>query len=514
MLNKLSRVFATVRVIVIAAMAAIAVAATSAAQDKLSKSDKKWMEEEVGPIITAQEIAMFQDIDKGDRKLFKELFWMRRDYNPGTRDNEYREDYEQRIQVANDNFKSRGRKGAESEMGAIFLLLGSPDEQRQGGSASESGLPDIPPPSENTSANQGTEPVRIPGAGGSGGNSSDTMLWVYRPNPSLGIPDGLAVEFRRREQFGYRLENRDAIEPHLERVKEKMIANGSIRYSLDKNGRLRKLDDKFDPNSPAKTLLSALRSTGETSTAIAFTTTPSFFQAAEGEIYVPIDFAISEGPTSDDLTFFYSVEDTDGFERNQAEEPVQLSKDAAGRWRYEYPIQLPPGLYTLYVGFLDSAAHVHGTQVVDLEVPTFAGDALTLSSVLMYSNGDPTDEVNGVPGKAFLLAGYHFEPKGERVYRHSEYLSGVLNAYNYGLAGKKPNLTIQVSFFKDGERRGQTADSPFAAQVPQMALTTFDIPLNIPNFKEPGDYTIEITVTDHIKNEKLTKTIDFAIEGE
>ncbi len=130
----------------------------------------------------------------------------------------------------------------------------------------------------------------------------------------------------------------------------------------------------------------------------------------------------------------------------------------------------------------------------------------------MYSTGDPTDEINGVPGKAFLLAGYHFKPKGERVYKHSDYLTGVLNAYNYGLDGEQPNLTLQVSFFKDGEKRGQTEDGPFLAQTPLMALTVFDIPLNISRFKEPGDYTIEITVTDHIKNEKLTEEITFVIE--
>ena len=90
----------------------------------------------------------------------------------------------------------------------------------------------------------------------------------------------------------------------------------------------------------------------------------------------------------------------------------------------------------------------------------------------------------------------------------------MLNAYNYGLAGEQPNLTIQVSFFKDGVKQGQTEETPFAAQAPQMALTTFDITLNVSNFKELGDYTIEITVTDHIKNEKLTEEIAFVIEGE
>ena len=470
------------------------------------------MEEEVGPIITKQEMAMFQEIDKDDRKLFKELFWMRRDYDPWH---------------AGQRVPRRFRTAHQS--GERQFQVSRPEGLaiRHGEGLSADGLArraasEVAPPArvvcQKFLARQRTRtrtrdprPRASPAPVAVVARVTPTV-WVYHPKPSLGIPDGLAVEFRRREPFGYRVANMDDIEEYLERAKERMVANRAIGYALDDNGRLRKPDDKFDPNSPAKTVLSALRNTGETSSAIAFTTTPSFFQASDGEIYVPIDFAISEGPTSDNLTFFYTVEDADGFERNQAEEPVQLTKDAAGRWRYEYPIQLAPGLYTLYVGFLDTAANVHGTQIIDLQVPSFEGDALALSSVVMFSTMDKTDEVNGAPGKAFLLASHHFKPKGERVYNHSEVLSGILYAYNYGLAGEQPNLTLQVSIFKDGEKRAQMKDTPFGAQASHMALTIFDIPLNISRFKEPGDYTIEITVTDHIKNENLTEKIAFVIE--
>lgn len=474
----------------LAAAAVVAIAGPLSAQDELSKGDEQWMEEEVGAIITEQEKQMFQEIDEDDRKLFKELFWLRRDYDPRTRDNEYREGYEERIEIADDNFKERGRKGSETAMGRVFLLLGAPDEQQSGG-------PGAP----------GSDSRPQPGG-------ADTITWVYEANPSLGIPEGLTVEFRRRDQFGYRIANPDDVEPQLEAVRERMVANQAIGYALDADGRLRKPDDKFDPNSPAKQALAALRATGETSSDIEFSTQPSFFQAAEDEIYVPTAFAITEGATSDNLTFFYSLEDAEGFERSQAEEPVTLTKDEDGRWRYEYPFQMPPGLYKLYVGFLDSSAEIHGTQIIDLEVPELeARDELTLSSVVMFSTADQTGDVHGVPGKAFVLAGYHFKPKGERVYDHSERLSGVLNAYNYGVDGDQPNLTIKVSFFKGDERRGQTEESPFMAQAPQMALTVFDIPLNIPNFEEPGEYKIEIAVTDHVKNETVTQDVEFVIEG-
>ena len=59
-----------------------AIATTAVAQDELSGGDKKWMEKEVGAIITDQEKAIFQEIGKNDRKLFKEIFWMRRDLDP------------------------------------------------------------------------------------------------------------------------------------------------------------------------------------------------------------------------------------------------------------------------------------------------------------------------------------------------------------------------------------------------------------------------------------------------
>ena len=158
---------------------------------------------------------------------------------------------------------------------------------------------------------------------------------------------------------------------------------------------------------------------------------------------------------------------------------------------------------------------IHATDAVVTEISPLTPDEEKAADAL-ETPGDNRYHLIGVERdrlrEFFLLAGHHFKPKGERVYDHSEYLSGMLNAYNYGLAGEQPNLTLQVSFFKDGEKRGQIEEKPFAAQVLQMALTTFDIPLNVSNFKEPGDYTIEITVTDHIKNEKLTETIAFVIE--
>jgi GWxTD domain-containing protein len=494
----------------------VAAAATAAqAQDKLSKSDKNWMEKEVGAIITAQEASTFESISKDDRKLFKELFWMRRDFNPMTSENEFQTDYEARVKAADENFKGRGVKGSESDMGQIFLLLGGPSRQQQGrssgGGAAPGGTsaPGSDPGGEDPGAGTGGF-----GGGELGGGDSQSMTWVYDPNPSLGIPNGLSVEFRAQSQFGYRLVQNDQLDEQLERVKERLITNPAVNYTRDENGRLRKPDARFDPNSPAKLALKALQETGQTSDAIGFDATPSFFKAADGQIYIPIDFVVTGGLTASKATVFGAVENADGFTIYQFEEEAEVGKDPAGRTVWEMPLQLQPGLYTLYLGILDDGAAVSGTKIVDLDVPDFEAEGLTLSTILMFSEGKQLGEAMGSPGKAFLLGGYHFTPKRELVYTQKEQLSGVFNAYNYGVAGDKPNLTVQVAFFKGAERRGQTKDEPFMLQSPELSLTIFDIPLNLPNFKDPGEYKIEVKVTDHVNGKTITREIPFVISGE
>jgi hypothetical protein len=120
----------------------------------------------------------------------------------------------------------------------------------------------------------------------------------------------------------------------------------------------------------------------------------------------------------------------------------------------------------------------------------------------------------GTPGKAFLLGGYHFVPKREMVYTTKDQLSGVFYAYNYGIAGDKPNLTVHLMFSKDGQGRGATKEEPFMLQTPEMALTIFDIPLNIANFKEPGNYKVTVKVTDKVTQKTLTQEIPFEIKAE
>jgi GWxTD domain-containing protein len=494
---------------------AVSVAGAAAAEDKLSKSDKNWMEKEVGPIITASEMATFQQINKDDRKLFKDLFWMRRDFNPMSPENEFEKDYDTRVKAADQNFKGRGGKGSESDMGQIFILLGAPSRQEKGTAGPAGQTPSQAPSGADPDASpsSGEQPGGQSAFGAPGGNESSMMSWIYGPRPELGIPDGLTVPFRAQGGFGYRLVSSPDLEKQLDRVKGRLITNPSVNYVMDESGRLRKPDTRFDPNSPAKLALKALQETKQTSDAIAFDVRPAFFRSSAGQIYIPIDFVVESGLTGKDATVFGAVENADSYTVYQFEEKAEVEKTGDVQ-AWEMPLQLQPGSYKLYVGVMDGAGAVTGTKIVDLTVPDFDAGDLTLSSVLMFSEGNKVNEAMGAPGRAFLLGGYHFVPKREMVYTQKDQLSGVFNAYNFGVDGDKPNLTVQVTFFKGDERRGATKEEAFMLQTAEMALTIFDIPLNLPNFKDPGDYKVEIKVVDHVKDKTITKEIPFVIKGE
>jgi GWxTD domain-containing protein len=89
---------------------------------------KRWLNEEVGYIITDEERKVFKTLQTDDeRQTFIENFWLRRDPTPDTEENEFREEHYRRIAYANDRFAS-GIPGWKTDRGRIYIEYGPPDE--------------------------------------------------------------------------------------------------------------------------------------------------------------------------------------------------------------------------------------------------------------------------------------------------------------------------------------------------------------------------------------------------
>ena len=69
---------------------------------ELSKTYRKWLDEDVRWIITDEERSAFMQLSNDEeRDQFIEAFWQRRDPTPDTEENEFKEEHYRRIAYAN-----------------------------------------------------------------------------------------------------------------------------------------------------------------------------------------------------------------------------------------------------------------------------------------------------------------------------------------------------------------------------------------------------------------------------
>ncbi len=94
---------------------------------ELSPEDKKWLDEDVRWIITDEEAQAFKSLsNEEEREQFIEQFWLRRNPNPDSPENEFREQHYMRIAYANEHFAA-GKPGWMTDRGHIYIAFGKPD---------------------------------------------------------------------------------------------------------------------------------------------------------------------------------------------------------------------------------------------------------------------------------------------------------------------------------------------------------------------------------------------------
>ncbi len=88
---------------------------------------KKWLDQDVVWIISDQEVQAFKSLKNDEeREQFVENFWLRRNPNPESPDNEFREQHYARIAYANEHYAA-GKPGWKTDRGHIYIAYGKPD---------------------------------------------------------------------------------------------------------------------------------------------------------------------------------------------------------------------------------------------------------------------------------------------------------------------------------------------------------------------------------------------------
>jgi GWxTD domain-containing protein len=139
------------------------------------KDWKRWLDQ-VRPLLLVPDLDEIKLSAPSQRRQFQEDFWLARDPDPATPDNEVRAEYERRVLTAEKRFRVDG-KLAWNDCGRTFLLLGQPDWMRNDHGVQHFGSPD-PLRSFSEQENVATE------------------RWLYRGHPRLpASPEGYAFRF-------------------------------------------------------------------------------------------------------------------------------------------------------------------------------------------------------------------------------------------------------------------------------------------------------------------------------
>ena len=98
-------------------------------QDPETDHFRKWLREDVLYIITPEEAHVFLGLTTDrEKELFIEQFWARRDSDPRTSVNEYKEEHYRRLAYSNENFTS-GFPGWKTDRGMVYIKFGAPDRR-------------------------------------------------------------------------------------------------------------------------------------------------------------------------------------------------------------------------------------------------------------------------------------------------------------------------------------------------------------------------------------------------
>ncbi len=102
-------------------------AAQKAVKQELKGAYKTWLDQDVTWIISDEERKAFKTLSNDEeRDAFIEQFWLRRNPNPDSPDNEFREEHYRRIAYANEHFAA-GKPGWKTDRGHIYISFGPPD---------------------------------------------------------------------------------------------------------------------------------------------------------------------------------------------------------------------------------------------------------------------------------------------------------------------------------------------------------------------------------------------------
>lgn len=494
---------------------------------ELKKAYKDWLEKDVTYVITDEERKAFKKLATDDeRERFIEEFWRRRDPDPDTDENEFKEEYYERIAYANEHFAS-GIPGWKSDRGRIWIMYGKPDEREthpSGGSYER--------PSYEGGGNTTTYPFEV---------------WFYRY--LAGVGSGVEIEFVDPTGTGeYRIarnpNEKDAMlnipgagltlseQLGLSNKADRVGGLGGIgnnNYTREQDSPFSRLQLLADLSRPPQVKFNDLASAVNTGVIeenpLNFDVRVDFFRQSDERVITAITIQVenkdlvfqdSGGLQQARINIFGRITSVAGRRAGVFEDPVittatteELS-DAKGRKSaYQKAVALPPGTYKVDVIVRDVASGATGVRHIALPVPKYDPQKLSTSTLVLAAKlenmGDRPAVGQFVIGQAKVI------PNVSGIYRRGEPVGVYMQVYNAGIdqTTLRPSVDVEYALMKDGKEVGKQAEDWRGMSDSGQRLTLAR--LIDTRQLSPGEYELAIRIRDRVSGQALAPAAKFTV---
>ena len=503
---------------------------------------KKWLDEDVRWIITDQEMQAFKHLaNDEERDSFIEQFWLRRNPNPDSPDNEYRDEHYRRIAYANEHFAA-GKPGWKTDRGHIYIAYGKPDSidsHPSGGNYER--------PMDEGGGNTSTYPFET---------------WHYRY--LQGIGDNIDIEFVDTCMCGdYHMtidrSEKDALkyvpgagatmyEQMGQADKKDRFSGGGLEQLGTGPMSTMNQSKQFDRLNTYAKLMAApeikfkdleqymVSSKILSGPPFLFDVRTDYVKVTNDTVIVPVTLQIR----NKDITF----QNKDGVATgtvnilgrvtNLNHRPIQTFEDTVqvqvpsellGRTQnnasvYWKSLPLRPGLYKVDIVIKDVNNPDHiGRWQRSVNVPKYDDDRLAASSLIL------ADQMERVPSKDigagnFVIGNTRIRPRVSSggtqpvTFHRSQNLNFWMQVYNLGIdeKSKKNDATIEYEVTNLGNNQTILQTQELTTKTnPNSDQVTLERSMPLTSL-EPGKYQITIKVNDGVSKQQIAESAPFVVD--
>src|SRR5580704_18538662 len=506
---------------------------------------RTWLNEEVPYIITDDERRSFMSLSNDEeREAFIENFWQRRNPNPDSEENEFREEHYRRIQYANDHYAA-GKPGWKTDRGRIYIMWGpadSIDSHPSGGMYER--------PMEEGGGETSTFPFEV---------------WHYRYLEGIG--ENVDLEFVDTCQCGdyhYTIDRseKDALknvpgagltqyEEMNHKGKEDRFGGSGIEQlgngPMGTGDQSREFDriemaSKIFAPPPVKfadldAALDAFSSTHKllSGPPFPFDVRTDFVKVTDSMDLVPITiqlrnrditFVTKDGVSKGVVNILGKVttimhKTVQTFEDTvEVEEPAELLEKSLDRKSlYWKSLPLQPGLYRLDIAIKDVNNPDHiGIFGRALNVPTYEDDKLGASSLIL------ADKMNTVSSRQigsgnFIISNMFIRPRVATglatpvSFKRNQELNFWMQFYNLGIDDATKSNSATVTYqITDGTGAVMLQKELDSKDLdPHSDQLTVEKSVSIAGL-EPGKYKVTVSVNDAISKQEIAQSASFIVE--